>query len=502
MLLWLLFFFMASFAQQPDAGYRPAFHFAPAKNWTNDPNGLVYYQGYYHLYFQYNPYGNKWGHMSWGHARSKDLIKWEELPVAIPEYVNDNGDSTMVFSGTAFVDSFNTGGFKGNDNTDPLIAIYTSHVGRPNPNQSQSLAYSMDANSFTHYTKSPILDIGSTEFRDPKVFWYAAAKEWIMIVSKADRKRLQFYHSTDLKKWNFLSDFGSMGDTSLVWECPDIFKLPVSNEPGKTKWVITVSSGHPVKGFMAMQYFVGEFNGKAFIPEPYSYPLYVDYGKDYYAGITYNNLPSTDKRKIMIAWANCWRYANDIPAKGGFRGMMAIPRSLTLQNNNGQYELIQRPVAELDHYLGKKSYEQTRIELNDKTLRLVRIPGNIFEMKLEIRKSKAMAGIHILKNGNEYTSIYYDPADKSIKLDRKKSGDSLFSKYFSSIESVPVSSDPVVKLRVIVDKMLVEVFIDDGKKVITDLVFPKNDDGEIELFSRKGKTEFSNIRIHLSKGDQ
>lgn len=475
--------------------YRPQFHFAPNKNWINDPNGLVYFKGDYHLFFQYNPFGSRWGHMSWGHTTSKDLIKWKENTVALTEYKNLKGDTVMIFSGTAVIDSGNTARFSPNDKEVPLIALYTSNViNQGQLAQHQSLAYSFDGDVFQQYDHNPILDIHSKEFRDPKVFWYPATRQWIMIVSKPDLHRVQFYQSPDLKKWRYLSDFGSLGDTSRVWECPDIFQLPVAGCPGLYKWVITVSSGHPVRGFLAMQYFIGDFDGKKFIADPYHYPLYVDYGKDYYAGITYNNLPSGDQRKIMVAWANCWEYANNIPTTD-YRGMMAIPRVLSLKKENDHCVLVQQPVKELNSYLGKCLFEKKRLSVQSRKIHLCSLENNVGVVEFTFRKSTVKAGIHILANGQERTTIFYDPFDNTLKLDRTQSGRVTFSQKFPSIESVSLSKEEKVRVKILIDKSLVEVFINGGVKVITDLVFPTHETSEINLFSETGNTHFENIRI-------
>lgn len=216
--------------------FRPQFHFSPARNWTNDPNGLVYHDGEYHLFYQYNPYGNKWGHMSWGHAVSRDLIKWEHLPVAIEEYTDAEGDSVMAFSGSAVVSG------------DTIVAVYTSH--KPS-RQNQSIAYSTDkGRTFKRYEGNPVLDIGRKDFRDPKVTWYEPQKKWVMAVVVPDLHRVQLHESKDLKHWSLLGEFGPLGDTTKIWECPDLIQMQ------DDKWVMIVSSSHPQGGpFVGMQYF-------------------------------------------------------------------------------------------------------------------------------------------------------------------------------------------------------------------------------------------------------
>jgi fructan beta-fructosidase len=237
--------------------YRPQFHFTPAKNWMNDPNGLVYYKGEYHLFYQHNPFGDTWGHMSWGHAVSRDLVHWEHLPVAIPEEGNE-----AIFSGSAVVDHRNTSGF-GTRGNPPMVAVYTS--ARPG-SQAQSLAYSTDrGRTWKKYAANPVLDIGSGEFRDPKVFWYAPERKWVMAVVKALEHKVQLYSSPDLKRWTHMSDFGPANAVGGAWECPDLFPLAVDGNPRKTKWVLLVSlNPGGIAGGSGMQYFVGDFDGTTF----------------------------------------------------------------------------------------------------------------------------------------------------------------------------------------------------------------------------------------------
>jgi fructan beta-fructosidase len=250
--------------------HRPQFHFSPATNWINDPNGLVYLDGEYHLFYQYNPYGTTWGHMSWGHAVTSDLLHWEHLPVAITEYPDHlTGDSTMIFSGTAVIDKNNTSGLC--ESKDCMIAIYTSHVHALGEGkaQHQSLAYSNDkGRTWKRYEKNPVLDIKRKDFRDPKVFWYEPEQKWVMVLVIPDLYKVQFYQSKNLIDWKLMSEFGNIGDTLRVWECPDLYQLSIDNEPEKKKWVLSLSGSHPRgPAFVGMQYFVGEFDGIKFIPD-------------------------------------------------------------------------------------------------------------------------------------------------------------------------------------------------------------------------------------------
>lgn len=440
----------------PIAPSRPNFHFTPEKNWTNDPNGLVYFEGEYHLFYQYNPYGKKWGHMSWGHAVSADLLHWNHLPIALEEYTDrSTGDSTMIFSGTAVVDKKNTAGF----GKDAMVAIYTSHV-HNNGNavvQHQSLAYSNDkGRSWKRYDKNPILSIDRKDFRDPKVFWYEPEQKWVMAVVVPDKFVIQFYESKNLTQWAKTGEFGHVGDTLRIWECPDLFSLPVENENNKTKWVLSLSGSHPQgPRFVGMQYFVGEFDGKKFTAdEPKPAPAYVNYGKDFYAGIVYNQLPAEQKRAVMIGWVNNWTYANEIPA-AEWRGAMSIPRELSLRKVEHGYRLMQKPVKEL---LSLRSNEITERDIENTA-------G--FEMELELTGA-GEAGISLGSDSSK-VRIGYDFTNQKIFIDRSMSKN--FHPDFPSIETASLESSNTIRLKIFVDKYITEVFSEDGFVSLTDLTF-------------------------------
>jgi sucrose-6-phosphate hydrolase SacC (GH32 family) len=241
--------------------WRPQFHFTPAKNWTNDPNGMVFYDGEYHLFYQYNPLGDKWGHMSWGHAVSRDLVRWEHLPVALRE-----GDDVMIFSGSAVVDWNNTSGF-GKDGKPPLVAIYTGHYTKK-PLQNHHIAFSTDrGRTWTKFQGNPVLGIGDRDFRDPKVFWHDATKRWVMAVAWPTKRKVRFYASPDFQRWTHLSDFGPAGATAGIWECPDLFPVDLEKQKGTRKWVLVVNvgSGAPAGG-SGCQYFVGILTARGSCP--------------------------------------------------------------------------------------------------------------------------------------------------------------------------------------------------------------------------------------------
>ena len=481
--------------------YRPIYHFSSDSNWINDPNGLIFHNGEYHLFYQYNPFGTKWGHMSWGHSVSKDLMNWQKLPVALYEDKNlKDNDSSMIFSGSAVIDKKNTSGF-GTVQNPPMVAIYTSfvHRGRFNGNdyteiaQSQSLAYSTDnGRSWSKYSDNPVLDIHSLEYRDPKVFWYEPQQKWVLALVKSDRQEVWFYESRNLKNWNYMSRWGRAGNTATVWECPDLFEMTVEGANEK-KWVLIVSAGHPQEKFPGMQYFVGDFDGKKFTPvKDYLEPVYLDYGKDFYAGITYNDMP--DNRRVLVAWLNNWVYAREIPTSDTWRGLFSVPRELSLVKNKSEFNLIQKPVAEMVA-IRKEVLKQDEQTIDSS--KQISFNKASYEIEFEIEPGNAkQAGIKIFKGKNEETNIYYDAASGSLLFDRTKSGNVAFSHWFPSIEKAPVSlKDGKLKIRILVDKCVAEVFVNDGEVTLTDLVFPEEKDGTIELFSKGGESVFRSLKI-------
>lgn len=458
--------------------HRPQFHFSPPVNWINDPNGLVYLDGEYHLFYQYNPYGTIWGHMSWGHAVTKDLLHWEHLPVAITEYPDPlTGDSTMIFSGTAVIDKNNTSGLC--ESRDCMIAIYTSHVHAMGNGkmQHQSLAYSNDkGRTWKRYEKNPILDIKRKDFRDPKVFWYEPEQKWVMALVIPDFYKVQLYQSKNLINWNLMSEFGDGGDTLRIWECPDLYPLPVDNESGKKKWVLSLSGSHPQgPNFVGMQYFVGEFDGTKFIADDTKQSSrYVDYGKDFYAGIVYNNIPENDGQTIMIGWANNWTYGNQVPTSP-WRGAMALPRVLSLRKQPDGYRLIQKPISSISTL---RKTEITRTEISGKALEL--------EIEIQVADSQE-AGIKILKAGEEETIIGYNSETRELFLDRTHSGAIEFNKDFGSIERTSINPiDGILKLHIFIDHSIVEIFANDGEVAFSELVFPTQENATVESYSIGG----------------
>jgi len=474
--------------------YRPLFHFTPEKNWINDPNGLVYLDGEYHLFYQYNPYGDTWGHMSWGHAISKDLLNWEHLPVALYEE-----DSIMIFSGSAVVDYNNTSGLC-SDN-DCLFAIYTSHDHSQNKLQHQSIAYSKDkGRTWTKYDNNPVLDLGMPDFRDPKVFWHEKSEKWIMVVSHPLEYKVQFYQSDNLIDWNLSGEFGGFGDVSKIWECPDLLKVKVKGSD-EFKWVLIISSGSQYEDFTGMQYFVGEFDDNTFIADrPGETPVWLDYGKDFYAAITYNNLPK-GQPPVLLGWANNWAYANSLPTSS-WRGMMSIPRELSLIKSDKEYKLIQNPVQpfyELAYKSEKLTFSNHDIEKNDQLLEDVQ--AGSYLVKIEFENIDAdMVGIEIFKNNNDKTIVGYNWMAGHLFIDRTISGNVNFHENFASVEFAPlILKDNRLSLEIVVDQSIVEVFAEGGSVVISDQVFPVSGGNGMQLFVKGGNTQVREMEIYKIK---
>jgi fructan beta-fructosidase len=397
--------------------YRPQFHFSPATNWCNDPNGLVYNNGVYHLFYQHNPFGNVWGHMTWAHATSKNLINWKHLPIAIPE---ENG--VMIFSGTCVVDKNNTSGF-GKNGKVPMVAVYTGHI--ENVNQSQHIAYSLDDGiTWTKYANNPVLDLHKKDFRDPKIFWYEPKKYWVMALMFPVEHIVQFYSSKNLKGWNHLSDFGPSGDTAAVWECPDLTPVPVEDMPGKKKWLLQMSMN------ASMQYFVGEFDGVQFTNENSVDKINrPDYGPDYYAAIAYNQLPATHL-PTAIGWINNWNYANDIPTTP-WKSAMSLPRNLSVKKINNEWLLIQKPVIATS-LLRKKIFQLPNEWISES--KLLPIKSTQFEMELSIEPgTSSTSGVRLAVGNSNYFEIGYDAAKEIFYIDRSKAVSTAFNENFKQL---------------------------------------------------------------------
>ena len=472
--------------------FRPQFHFTPAVNWMNDPNGLVYFDGEYHLFFQYNPFGPKWGHMSWGHAVSRDLVRWEHLPVAIPE-----ADGVMAFSGSAVVDWNNTSGF-GRDGKPPLVAIYTGHR---ETNQSQYIAYSNDrGRTWTVYDGNPVLDVGRKDFRDPKVFWHAPQRRWVMVLALPDEHKVRFYASADLKRWHHLSDFGPAGAVDGIWECPDLFELPVDGDAKATRWVLIVSlNPGAIAGGSGMQYFVGHFDGTRFVAEspppqianagtPIDKVLWADFGKDFYAAVSWADVPDKDGRRLWLGWMNNWQYAQEIPTMP-WRSAQSLPRALALRTTSEGIRLVQQPINELQTLRGPRHTVAAQpVGEGAITLASHGVAGTALEIAVEFDVGTAAeVGLKVRAGRDEETVIGVDSRGGRLFVDRTRSGQVGFHREFSGRHTAPLRVESGrVKLRVFVDWSSVEVFAADGEVVLTDQLFPAPDSDGVALYARGG----------------
>lgn len=502
--LLLLFYAFNGLAQTtPTPQWRPKFHFTAPTNWLNDPNGLLYLHGEYHLYYQYNPFENFWGHMSWGHATSKDLINWKHHPVAIPEKITKD-TTTMIFSGSAVWDKNNVSGFGKKDGA--VVAFYTAHLPKQR-NESQYIAYSNDKGmTFTSYNKNPAIDINQADFRDPNVFWHQPSKQWVMAVALVKNFSMRFYGSTDLKSWTALSDFGMQGWIKNDWECPFIVPLAVDGNPKNTKWLMMISSGGP-RGPL-MQYFVGSFDGKTFINDnPKDLVLTVDHGDSFYAAIPWNDAPAD--KKILLGWLQPGR-KETFP----WKGQMSIPRDLALKTTSEGIRLIQTPTSVVSNNLQKLSSDKTVIKnvikINSEEITfndLNRFKNNAYWIEAEFSLQDAgAAGFKVaqLKNSkNEVIKeieIGYNLAQKQLYVDcsRSEKDNKEDRNLILTANMAPVNGK--VKLQVLVDKSSLEVFGNNGEKVITTMIFPDEHAVGISAFANKGTALVNNLKLwDLSK---
>ncbi len=469
--------------------FRPQYHFSPAIHWMNDPNGMVYFDGEYHLFYQHNPEGIQWGHMSWGHAVSEDLVHWTHLPVGIPET-----DSTMAFSGSAVVDWDNTSGF-GTGEDPPLVAIYTAHYTKERK-QAQYVAYSNDrGRTWLPYEGNPVLDVGMADFRDPKVFWYEPAGKWIMVVALSLERKLHFYRSDDLKSWQLLSSFGPAGSADGIWECPDLFELNVENEPGATRWVLEIDQGsEAVAGGSGGQYFVGNFDGSTFTAE-HTDTRWVDYGKDFYAAVSWADVPKEDGRTIWLGWLNNWLYANIIPTHP-WRSAQSIPRSLSLRRIDGDLRMVQRPVEELQGL--RQHHRRMEARILDGELDLgPEYAGKAMEIVVELDVAGGEeVGMRVHTSADEATTIGFDARRGEVFVDRRGSGNVGFHPAFAGRHSAPASAERGrVRLHVFVDWSSVEVFAQDGAVVLTDQVFPSADSDGFVLYAKGGTARLVSLDV-------
>lgn len=473
--------------------YRPAYHHTPLYGWMNDPNGMFYKDGRWHLYYQWNPYGSKWQNMTWGHSSSADLVRWEHHPAAIEA----NGLGT-VFSGSSVVDSANTAGF----GRDAVVALYTS----ADVNQTQSLAHSSDGGmTFEIYPGNPVLTLES-EARDPNMFWDADNGRWVMSLAHALDHEMLFFTSPDLKEWTLQGSFGKgIGAQDGVWECPDLFRLKVDGS-GEEKWVLVcnINPGGPFGG-SATQYFTGDFDGKTFIADTDAEGViptkWMDYGKDHYATVSWSDVP--DNRRVLIGWMSNWQYAGEVPTMQ-YRSANTLPREAGLfRAPDGQLYLSSSPVAELAALRDKPSVSVRNKPAggNGRNFPLPGSNGGACEILLDIDSRKAgSVDITISNNDGESALLCYDAKAHTLSFDRRRSGLTDFSQDFPTVTTAPTfETDGKLSLRIFIDRSSIEVFGNGGKTVMTNLVFPTVPYSSVSVSAKGGNARIENLKIYPIK---
>jgi len=461
---------------------RPYYHFTPPHMWLNDPNGLVYYNGEYHLFYQHHPASIVWGPMHWGHAVSRDLINWQHLPIAL--FPDEQG---MIFSGSAVVDKFNTAGF----GTEAMVLIFTYNQAAK---ESQSLAYSIDqGRTWTKYSGNPVIPhpIPMTDCRDPKVFWHD--ERWVMLLAAGHE--ILFYVSQDLKKWKLTGSFGGgYGSTDGVWETPELFQLPVDNE---AKWVLTVGvgNGSPAGG-SGTQYFIGAFDGENFVSEnSKATTLWADYGADYYAPQAWNDEPNG--RRLMIGWMNNWQYARLVPAST-WRGAFTIIREASLTRTEHGVRLVQKAIPEMQKLRGERYHWQEELVQPAKNI-LADLQGASLEIlaEFQVKDDIDRFGLRVRVGSSEQTTISYNPKDRTLLVDRTHSGQVDFNAAFARVHTAQLDPmNDIVRLHIFVDSSSVEVFANDGLLTFSDYIFPAAQSQGVELFAEGGTIMLLSLDIY------
>lgn len=500
--------------------HRPHYHFTPKEKWMNDPNGMVYYDGEYHLFYQHYPDSTVWGPMHWGHAISRDLVHWAHLPIAL--YPDSLG---LIFSGSAVVDWKNSSGFGDPASKEPpLVAMFTYHdmaaekAGRTDF-QYQGIAYSQDkGRTWTKYEGNPVIpNPGIRDFRDTKVIWDEAHHQWLMVLAAWDH--IQFYRSDDLKKWEHLSNFGKeWGVHTGVWECPDLFPLQVEGTDTQ-QWVLLVSlnPGSP-NGGSGTQYFIGDFNGREFVlddtfakdvaPKAGQSPkgetteqgVWLDYGRDNYAGVTWSDIPKSDGRRLFLGWMSNWQYANVVPTEK-WRSAMTIPRQLLLKQSAAGLRLFSSPVREMEALRGKTyalepSALEGELELTDKLGFSPAVMEAVLELELP-ENSRANVGLALSNSNGEVYKIGFNAAQTAYFSDRRASGKKAFSDAFAEkVHWAPAGEGRNrIKMQFYFDVASCELFADEGATVLTDIFFPNEDYTQVKIFSENGAVKILNAQF-------
>lgn len=452
--------------------YRPKLHFTPQRNWMNDPNGLVYFEGEYHLFFQYNPHGKDWGHMSWGHAVSTDLVHWTELPIAIPE-----GDQ-MIFSGCAVVDWKNVSGL-GVENKPPVLAFFTAHDPR-SLIQTQHLAYSHDlGRSWRHYPGNPIIDLNLDHFRDPKVFYHVDSAAWIMVVALPQAHKVQFYRSANLIDWILAGEFGPAGGTGGQWECPDLIEIPLESgsdvNSNAKYWVLKVDID---KDFLAdgsgAQYFVGDFDGYNFSVDTCAGSAdgeIFDFGPDFYAAVTWSDLPDGHEGPVMIGWMSNHQSGHQYPTHP-WRGAQSVPRVLSLVQEDGLLRLKQRPVSGLASVMSEYRHRLT-YGVNFANQQHIEIENGLADISLELLKSDPVdVRITLADSQSVLLTVTCNFTRNELIFERCSSAQ-VPKECFARRTTCSLDMIGGVKLNMLIDRSLVEIFVNDGIRTYSACIFPQ-----------------------------
>ena len=469
--------------------YRPAYHHTPLYGWMNDPNGMVYKDGVWHLCYQWNPFGSKWQNMTWGHSSSRDLIHWEHHePTLLPDGLG------TIFSGSSAVDVANSAGF----GKDAVVTLYTSAA----TSQIQSLAYSTDGGyKFSTYEGNPVLPFES-EARDPNMWWNNETKLWTLVLAHALEHEMLIFTSPDLKQWTLQSSFGKgLGAQDGVWECPDLFELPVANTNVK-KWVLVcnINPGGPFGG-SATQYFVGDFDGKTFkvdVDAEGNVPTkWMDFGKDHYATVSWSDAP--DGRRTVIGWMSNWQYATEVPTLQ-YRSANTLPREMGLFEEKGQYYVSSTPSPELTALRGDLTHQAKRVSVSNKphNISLPRANDGICEILMEVDARGADSLVMTFSNkAKEEVKLIYHVYKSELSFDRTRSGLVDFSQDFPAVTVAPTfSSKGKVKLRLFIDRSSMELFEQDGRFAMTNLVFPTSPYTTLSLESAGGKAKVTNLQVY------
>lgn len=463
-----------------DRPVRPRDHFTPRRGWLNDPNGLVHHDGEHHLFFQHSPDTIVWGPMSWGHAVSTDLLDWTELPVALA-----SSDEEHMWSGSVVHDAANTSGL-GTEAAGPLVAIYTTHAPATGL-QSQSLASSTDrGRTWLPWPGNPVLDIGSTAFRDPKVS--RRGDEWLMVLVLADERTVEIYRSADLLHWEHVSSFGPAGAVAGAWECPDLLRVPVEGTDATADvMLVSVVSGAPAGG-SGIQYFVGELDGAGFTATQEA--QWMDHGADFYAAISYSGSPGPEP--VVQGWMSNWTYADRVPATD-FRGSMSLARRLTLRQRGDRLVLAQSPVVRPGEVVHAVTDEEIAGSL------ALPVAARSCRVVAEVDYGTAdRFGLHLRVGADERTTLWVDLRTGTVGVDRTRSGAVDFHPDFAAVHTAPLTGDDgTVHIEVLVDESSVEVFVGRGEVVLTEQVFPAAASDGLEVFAEGGTAVLRHLVVEV-----